>query len=258
MSELLAERAGGEREAPVERTPIWGTPTDRWTASRAFLCSLGLTGLYVAVASRTSAGTPGWLEIVGTVTSLTCVWITRRQNVLCMPIGLLGVFATAAFFFEIDLVGQAWLNLAYYLPIQIIGWWMWIRYGVDRTDRPVTWMSNRERGRVALGVLAGTVLLTVGFRALHGPSDTLLWDCSIVAASVAAQWLLTLKRIESWWLWLIPVDVSAIALYVVSGAYLFGALYVVYLVLASLGLRDWARASRAQRAGLTPFEARLR
>ena len=73
---------------------------------------------------------------------------------------------------------------------------------------------------------------------------------------LAAQLLLTAKRIESWWLWLVPVDVSAIALYMRTDAEMFAALYCVYLVLASLGLRDWVRASRAQSAGSSPVEAR--
>ena len=84
-----------------------------------------------------------------------------------------------------------------------------------------------------------------------------MWDASIVAASVAAQLLLTTKRIESWWLWLIPIDLSAILLYLRSGAEMFAALYALYLVLASLGLHNWVRAWRGQRAGLTAFEARF-
>ena len=89
-------------------------------------------------------------------------------------------------------------------------------------------------------------------------SDTpyLVWDTSIVAASVTAQLLLTAKRIESWWLWLLPVDVSAVLLYLRTDAEMFAVLYMLYLVLASLGLRDWWRAWRAQQHGLSPFRAR--
>src|SRR5262245_35928519 len=153
------------------RTPVWGTGADRRAAGLAVLGASLVTGLYVALASLTDE-VPTRLEVVGTVTSLACVWITRRQNVLCMPLGLVSVLAMGVFFFRIDLVGQGWLHLAYYVPVQVVGWWVWIRSGADRTDKPVAWLSTPGRLAVAAGVVAGTVVLALVFEALHGPSDT--------------------------------------------------------------------------------------
>jgi nicotinamide mononucleotide transporter len=242
---------------PTARTPWLGRPEDRRAAVRAVAFAVAATAVYVALAqafARESAPTP--LEIAGTIASLACVWLTRRQNVLCMPLGLVGVVASGWYFFGIGLVGQGWLHVAYYVPTQIWGWWEWIRGGEHRTEKPVAWVS--PAGRVALLAFLpiGTLALARLFSALHGPSDLLMWDASIVAASLAAQWLMTLKRIESWLLWLIPVDVSAVLLYLASGAYLFAALYALYLVIASLGLRDWILARRAQERGLSVVEAR--
>lgn len=244
------------RNGQIERTPWWGTRHDQRDAVVATLAAAAVTGAYVALAHWIADLPTTRLEIVGTITSMACVWITRRQNVLAMPLGLVSVVAMGAFFFDIDLVGQGWLHLAYYVPIQVVGWWYWIRGGVGRTDRPVAWMTWPVRVATIAAIAAATVILVRLFEHLHGPSDRLLWDSSIVAASVAAQALLTAKRAEAWWLWLIPVNVSAIALYVVSGAYMFAALYLLYLVLASLGLRDWTNAWRAQQRGMTPADAR--
>lgn len=252
----IDERLTVEQPPVVERTPVWGTALDRRHALGAVVAAAAITALYSVLSRWVSGAGPTTLEVVGTVTSLSCVWITRRQNVLCMPLGLVSVVAMGAFFFEIELVGQGWLHLGYYVPIQLAGWWFWIRGGEGRTDRPVAWTGWPGRIAVAFAVVAGTFALAGLFERLHGPSDTLLWDSSIVAASVAAQALLTLKRVEAWWLWLVPVNVSAVALYVVSGAHLFAALYCLYLVIASLGLRDWARAHRFQRAGAAAAEAR--
>jgi nicotinamide riboside transporter PnuC len=70
------------------------------------------------------------------------------------------------------------------------------------------------------------------------------WDASIVAASVVAMILLSHKKVESWWLWIGPVNVSAIVLYSITGAAMFAALYVLFLVMAFFGLARWARAAR--------------
>jgi nicotinamide mononucleotide transporter len=68
------------------------------------------------------------------------------------------------------------------------------------------------------------------------------WDASIVAASVVAMVLLSKKNVESWWLWIGPVNVSAIGLYLATGASMFAALYMLFLVIAFVGLARWNRA----------------
>jgi nicotinamide mononucleotide transporter len=240
------------------RTPVFGTRADQVGAGRAGLGATLITLLYVAAVKRWSPDlSPTGLEIFGTATSLACVWLTRTQNIWSVIYGLVSVVAMGIFFFDIDLVGQGWLHLGYYIPIQFVGWWAWLRGGAGRTDLPVGWLAAPRRLAIGVALIAGTALLALAFRELHGDSPYLWWDSSIVAASIAAQLLLMTKRIESWWLWLIPVDVSAILLYLRSDAEMFAALYCLYLLLASLGLRDWLRAWQAQEAGLSAYEARF-
>lgn len=244
--------------ATVRRTPVWGTKSDQRAMVAAAAGASAATLVYVIAIRRWAPDlSPTRLEIFGTATSLMSVWLTRSQNIWAIITGITSVVTMGAFFFQIDLVGQGWLHLGYYIPVQFVGWWVWLRGGDHRSDLPVGWLQARHRLALLLGLGAITLAAATAFRAHHGESPYLLWDASIVAASIAAQLLLTAKRIESWWLWLVPVDVSAIALYLRTGAHMFAALYTLYLVLASLGLRDWVRSWRAQEAGLSALEARL-
>lgn len=245
MTADVAAAAGPRAGVPPVPPPFTGTRAERRSAVVAIGIAAGLVGLY-GVAARALGVPPSGLEVLGTVTSLACVWITRSQNVLAMPLGLVSVVAMGAFFFDVGLVGQGWLHWGYYIPVQVWGWWHWARGGPGRSAAPVRTLSAPARAGVVLLLVAGTAACAWALELLHGPSPTLVWDSSIVAASVLAQALLSAKRVESWWLWLIPVDVSAIALYVVSGAYLFAALYVVFLWLAASGLVRWWRAVRSQ------------
>lgn len=236
---------------------MWGTSSDRRAAAFAGILALVMVTAYTVIArSFAPAIAPTRLEIAGTWSSLACVWLTRRQNVLSIPYGVVSVVAMGIYFFDVELVGKGWLHLGYYVPVQIIGWWVWIRAGDGRTDLPVGWLSWPARVLLVILVLAGTFVLAEVFERVHGPGPYLLWDASIVAASVVAQPLLITKRIESWWLWLIPIDVSAIVLYLRTDAEMFAALYAAYVVIASLGLHEWWRAWRAQQIGLSAFEAR--
>ena len=70
------------------------------------------------------------------------------------------------------------------------------------------------------------------------------WDAGIAAASVAAQLLMARRKLENWALW-IAVDVASVPLYLAKGLFLFAALYLVYLLLAVIGLVAWWRNAAA-------------
>lgn len=236
-------------DALTAPAPAFGRPRERQQARTAGFGALVVCVVYV-LGVRTFAPefAPGVIEFVGTVTSLWCVWITRRQNVLSIPIGIVSVVAMGVFFWQIGLIGQSLLHLVYYLPIQIVGWWMWTRGGTRGTELPVSRLPTSLRLALAPAIAAGTI---VGGRLLDASFDQAVfstWDASVVAASIIAQLLLMAKKTESWWLWIGPVNVSAIGLYLMTGAYMFAALYVVFLVNAFVGLAQWQTARRLRGA----------
>ena len=67
-------------------------------------------------------------------------------------------------------------------------------------------------------------------------------DSAVTGASIAAQLLLNNRKIENWVLW-IGIDVVAVALYLNRELYFFAALYVIFLVMSVIGLRQWIRSA---------------
>ena len=241
---------GDDRIAGTAAAAPWfGRRWEHRHAAVAALGSLAACTLYW-LAARTWAPevVPGAVEFAGTATSLWSVWITQRRNVLAMPVGIVSVVLLGWFFRDIGLVGQTWLQWGYYLPVQFWAWWQWTRGGEGRSELVVTRLTGRERlvvlGAGVVATLALGAVLDAGWEAaVHA-----WWDASIVAASVIAMILLARKKVESWWLWIGPVNVSAIGLYVVTGAYMFAALYALFLAMACVGLVRWRRAARASAA----------
>jgi len=234
-----------ERPRPIEAAPWFGRPWERRHAAVAGVGSFAACGVYWLATTRFAPdAVPGWVEFTGTATSLWSVWITQRRNVLALPVGIVSVLLMGWFFRDIDLIGQMLLQWGYYVPVQFWAWAQWTRGGEGHTELTVTWLTNRER----LGVLATGVALTVALGwvldAGWGEALHTYWDASIVAASVLAMALMSRKKVESWWLWILPVNVSAILLYTSTGAYMFATLYCLFLVMAFVGLARWTRAAR--------------
>ncbi|MEP1123389.1 MAG: nicotinamide mononucleotide transporter family protein [Ilumatobacter sp.] len=239
---LIAE----EQSLLASPAPWFGRPWEHRQAAVAGAGSLVACGIYWAGTREFAPETtPGVVEFSATTTSLWSVWITQRRNVLALPIGIVSVILMGSFFSDIGLVGQQWLQWGYYLPIQFWAWAMWTRGGEGGGELLVTRLAASMRVLVLVASVAATILLGWVLDAGWDDAVYTYWDASIVAASVLAMLLLSLKKVESWWLWIGPVNISAIGLYLKTEANMFAALYVLFFVMAVVGLVRWrAAASR--------------
>ena len=148
-----------------------------------------------------------WFEFIGTWSGLTTVWLARTQNILCWPWGIVSAASLGYFFSQIGLVGQQWLNLGYFLIIQIWAWPYWAFGGKNAAQLPVTRLDKKD-------TLITVITLVVGFytiyKLINYIAPTSLYpaiDAIVVSSSIVAQWLLGRKKLESWYLWLGPVNV---------------------------------------------------
>ena len=233
-------------EGPAATAAPWfGRRWEHRQAAIAAIGSLLACSMYWLGTKRFAPDfVPGWVEFGGTMNSLWSVWITQRRNVLALPVGIVSVILMGWFFRDIGLVGQEWLHWGYYLPVQFWAWAQWTRGGEEQTELLVTRLSNPAR---VLALAGGAIVtMALGWLLDAGWDDALYtyWDASIVAASVVAMLLLSRKKVESWWLWILPVNVSAIGLYLATEAYMFAALYGLFLVMAFVGLARWIRAAQ--------------
>jgi nicotinamide mononucleotide transporter len=69
-------------------------------------------------------------------------------------------------------------------------------------------------------------------------------DAALTSYSLVASWWQARKHTANWWLWIV-VNLVYIGEYVFKGLIITALLYLLLVVLAVLGLRDWQRAARA-------------
>ena len=230
--------------SPTRKLSFWGTSSNQLETAAILGASFFLTLLYSFIANRLETPTSK-LEFWSLVFSFACVWLSRTENVLSMATGIVSVVLMGIFLLKVDLVGQGWLQFVFYVPIQLFGWWSWCRGGEGRTELKI--------GRL---VLSGWVLsisfffltwvfFALLFDTLYELPQYLIWDTSIVASSVVAQILMTRKKVECWFFWTFPVNVSALLLYWRADVPAFSFLYLVFLLNAYFGWRQWASSSES-------------
>ena len=183
-----------------------------------------------------------WLEILAVALGIANIVLLVRRSIWNFPFGMAMVALYAVIFYEAKLYSEAGLQV-FFFAVQAYGWWLWARAGGLEQAVEVHWMGWPAR----LGWLFGIALVTGALGTLmHRLTDAVMPypDAAITAASIAAQFLLSFRRIENWVLW-IAIDVGAIALYIARDLQLTAGLYGVFLVLSVLGLREWMRAEQA-------------
>jgi nicotinamide mononucleotide transporter len=147
----------------------------------------------------------------------------------------------AVIFWQARLYSEAGLQVFFFV-VNIYGWALWARDGGQQGPVSVSWMNGSQR--MLWGVITVTLSLTLGWMMHHFTKAALPFaDSSVAGASIAAQFLLSFRRIENWVLWIL-IDVASIALYINRGLNLTAGLYVLLLGFSVLGLRDWIAAHR--------------
>lgn len=181
------------------------------------------------------------MEIIAVALGIANVGLLVRRSIWNYPFGMAMVALYLVIFWQARLYGEAVLQVFFFV-VQGWGWWLWARAGGLAQMVRVEWMGWRARG-VAIALVAGSSL-GVGWAMARFTDAALPFaDATIAGASVVAQVLLALRRVENWALW-IAIDVLSVWVYVARELYLTAGLYVVFLGMAIAGLVAWARAAR--------------
>lgn len=184
----------------------------------------------------------GGLEIAAALLGVINVTLVVRRSTWNYPFGITMVALYFFVFWQAKLYSDALLQIFFFV-IQIYGWWAW--YHARHVDHGVAvrWMDWPSRLRW-LGATAIAVALWGTGMARWTDAAAPFVDATTAGLSVAAQMLQSLRRVESWVLW-IAVDVIAIGLFAWRGLLVTTALYALFLVLAIVGLFEWRRRAEA-------------
>ena len=179
------------------------------------------------------------IEMIAVFCGLANVGLIIRRSIWNYPFGFLMVILYARIFYDYQLYSDALLQVYFFL-IQFYGLYYWLKGRADDGRIIVEYLPRKQYG-IYLGIgLFGWLTLSSLMSSFTDASYP-FWDGAIAAFSVLAQFLLSRRHIESWYLWIV-VDLLAIGLFYTKGLEPTAALYGVFLVLATIGLLQWIKA----------------
>ena len=199
-------------------------------------------------------GEGGWqtaLSIITCLTGLWCVILVAKGRIFNYYVGIINVVGYSWIAYHYKLYGEVMLNAGYFLPMQFIGLYLWMRHkNPDIVDSvKIEFMSLKRRIEWAILSIISTYIYGIVLAKMGDPVPYL--DSASTVLSIIAMILMALRYMEQWVLWIV-VDIVSIAMWYVAietnGARDIAMLVMwsAYLVNAVYGFVAWIKMYQEQ------------
>ncbi len=178
------------------------------------------------------------IEIIAVIFGFLCVFFTIRENIWCWPTGLIQVSLYIFIFYDAKLYSDVILHIIYVF-MQFYGWYFWLHGGHKNDRAEVTFQSRQWQALTLVISIFATVMLGHTMASRTDASFP-YGDAFTTCFSLSAQWLMSRKKLESWYYW-IAVDIIAIGIYYSKDLKLTAGLYTAFLIMAIIGLFSWKK-----------------
>lgn len=187
-----------------------------------------------------------WFEYIAVFAGIASVWFSRAENILVYPVGLINTVIYIYISFSGHLLGEATVNL-YYTIMSISGWYMWTKKDqrkeiilhITRSGKKDWW---QQIAFFLFFYICIFIALTFSRSAFF--EGVIPWaDAFASATAFTGMWLMTKKKVESWYWW-IATNIASIPLYFVKHYVFTSVYYLVLLVMAVFGLLSWMKKAR--------------
>ncbi|MRS13904.1 nicotinamide riboside transporter PnuC [Enterobacteriaceae bacterium RIT691] len=207
-----------------------------------------------------------WIEAVGTIAGLLCIWLASLEKISNYAFGLINVTLFAIIFFQIQLYASLLLQL-FFFAANIYGWYAWSRQtSQHEAELQIRWLPLRKAVVWLMACVAAIGLMTafidpvfafltrVAVAVMQGlgmnvvmpqlqPDAFPFWDSCMMVLSIAAMILMTRKYVENWLLWVI-INVISVVIFARQGVYAMSLEYLLLTFIALNGSRMWINSAR--------------
>ncbi|OCA54489.1 nicotinamide riboside transporter PnuC [Photorhabdus namnaonensis] len=207
-----------------------------------------------------------WIEVVGTIAGLLCIWFASQEKIINYLFGLINVTLFAVIFFQIQLYASLLLQL-FFFAANIYGWYAWSRVNdQQQIELKIRWLSlnkaviiglisvlliammtfNIDRVFGYLTQIAVMIMQKFGFNVqmpMLEPDAFPFWDSTMTVLSIVAMVLMTRKYVENWLVWIV-INVISVVIYFHQGVLAMSLQYVILFGIAFNGSRLWIQAAK--------------
>ena len=209
-----------------------------------------------------------WIEAIGTLAGLLCIWLASLEKISNYAFGLINVTLFAVIFFQIQLYSSLLLQVFFFIA-NIYGWYAWSRQTSDNQQAlKIRWLPLPKALGWGITCIVAIALMTmyidpvfagltrVAVAIMQGlgmdvvmpelqPDASPFWDACMTVLSIVAMILMTRKYVENWLLWVV-IDIISVVIFTQQGVYAMALEYVLLTLIAINGSWLWIKSARQQ------------
>lgn len=206
-----------------------------------------------------------YIEAVGTVFGLLCIWYASKEKIFNFYFGLINVTLFAIIFYQIQLYANLLLQI-FFFAMNFYGLYAWGKPAANNDSLKIRWLSKPQLiltivvSLIAIAILAKFInlffntltIIAVKLMQLVIPSIAMpvlqsdpypLMDAAVTVLSIVAMVQMTRKLVENWIVWVV-IDLISIVLYAKQGVYFMALEYVLLTAIAFNGCTTWIKIAR--------------
>jgi nicotinamide mononucleotide transporter len=187
-----------------------------------------------------------WYEYIAVFAGIASVWYSRKENILVYPVGLINTIIYVYISIKGNLFGEAGVNF-YYTVMSIVGWYLWLKKDTQKENvLHITYSTKKDCVQQIVFFLFFyiTIFLILTYFKKQFYDGVIPWaDALASATAFTGMWLMTKKKVESWYWW-IATNIASIPLYFVKHYVFTSVYYAVLLVMAIAGLFEWMKKTK--------------
>lgn len=177
-------------------------------------------------------------EFIAVIFGLLSVWYARKENVWVYPTGIINVLIYVYLCFHAGLYADMGIN-AFYFLMSVYGWYRWTHKDSESHQLPISVLNKVQWLYSVVAVIV--FFFIVRFLLVNYTDSTVPnFDSFTTALFIVAMWLMAVKKVENWIFWIIG-DALVIPLFAYKGLAFTGIQYIVFLILAIMGLIEWRK-----------------
>lgn len=183
-----------------------------------------------------------FLTVLSYFTGIICVILIAKGSLWNYPVGLVQSISYGLISLQSLLYGEAILNFAYFIPIQLLGWILWNKH-MDADTKEV---KKRKLSKISLILwLAGTIIfifLYNNFLKWIGSAQP-FFSSITTSLSIIAKLLMVIRSKYQWLVWAL-VNIISIIIWIKAGGYLMSVLFASYLTNNLYGWKKWSNVNK--------------
>ena len=181
------------------------------------------------------------LEYIAVFFGIASVWYSRKEHIFVYPVGLVNTIIYVYISVKGSLYGEASVNF-YYTVMSVYGWILWAKKNQQQEHNVLITRSDLKewlRQLLFFVVFYIAIFISLTYLKKDFAPGAIPWADAVASATAfTAMWLMARKKVESWYWW-IATNVASIPLYFVKHYVFTSIYYVILLIMAFWGLKEW-------------------